>query len=65
MAHLYESQAILPQPDRLHDAVDAVARQPEDEADAVLDQRIDENFRRLAHEPTTVPPFGCNTWPVM
>ena len=45
MAHLDEADAVLPRPERLHDAVDAVSGQAEDELDAPLDERLDEDVR--------------------
>src|SRR4051812_21553857 len=38
MPHLHEADAILALPQRLHDAVNAIARQPEDGIDTPLEQ---------------------------
>ena len=50
VAHLHERDALLPFPQRLHDAVDAVARQTEHDAHIPVDEAIGQHIRsRLCH----------------
>src|SRR3954463_2710718 len=50
VAHLYEADAVLALSQRLHDAVDAVARQPEDGIAAPFEQACHQAIRvRLSH----------------
>ena len=43
--HLDEADLVLPRAQRLHDAVDAVAGQAEDDIDAPVEQGVDEHVR--------------------
>src|SRR5687767_2564197 len=50
MPHLNEPDAVLARSQRLHDAVDAVTRKPEDHLDAPFGEDIDEHVGcRLGH----------------
>src|SRR5690606_34745469 len=46
VANLHEPDSVLPDPERLHNAVDTVARQTEDDLDAPSVQRFHENVGR-------------------
>jgi hypothetical protein len=48
MADLNECDVLLSRPERLHDAVDAVARHAEDDAHAPVDQTIRQYIRRCS-----------------
>jgi hypothetical protein len=62
VAHLHEPNAILALPQRLHDPVDAVTRQPEDDADVPVGERIDEQIgSRRRHRVLSAI---CGTKPV-
>ncbi|EHK75787.1 phospholipase [Sinorhizobium meliloti CCNWSX0020] len=49
VAHGNEPDAILPPPERLHDAVDAVSGQAEDDVDLPFDKRVDEDVGSVRH----------------
>jgi hypothetical protein len=52
---LNESDLVLPRPERLHDAVDAIAWQSEDDLDAPLVKGVDENVCcRICHDSLLV-----------
>src|SRR5438552_14691855 len=59
VAYLDEAHVVLTLAQRFHDAVDAVAGEPEDHLDSPVEQRIDEDFRSCLGHDRSLRSYGA------